>query len=224
MLILYSSPIFPSALCCVEAHYNLDCTFCTPLLILFGHYLKEGLYFDDIVSENDAPDLMQLSDYASQFDAYYLALDNTDQGQQDPPRPVQPIPPTLKRILLGLEDQHPAGYLDAGCTLLDLPSLARASFIETVEIQKQRTLTDGSFHDFSAPIEAARTGITCMFALRLYALELHEWLVNHCLHKMEEHSSKLWIGFGFLADASHQLNSCQMRQSKFVLVPKHWPA
>ena len=79
MLILYSSPIFPSALCCVEAHYNLDCTFCTPLLILFGHYLKEGLYFDDIVSENDAPNLMQLSGYASQFDAYYLALDNMDQ-------------------------------------------------------------------------------------------------------------------------------------------------
>ena len=156
---------------------------------------------------------MQLSDYASQFDAYYLALDNTDQGQQDPPRPVQPIPPTLKHILQGLEDQHPAGYLDAGCTLLDLPSLARASFIETVEIQKQRTLTDGSFHDFSAPIEAARTGITCMFALREYALELHEWLVNHCLHKMEEHSSKLWIGFGFLADASHQLNSCQVFES-----------
>ena len=67
---------------------------------------------------------------------------------------------------------------------------------------------DSSFHDFSAPIEAAGTGITCMFAPREHALELHERLVNHCLHKMGDHSSKLWIGFGFLVDAPRQLNSC----------------
>ncbi len=177
-------------------------------LDLFGNYLKEGLYFDDVVAESDAPNLMQLADYASQFDAFYLALDSQGQSQQDIPRPVQSIPPPLRDILQELEDQHPAGYLDAGCTLLDLSGHARASFIETIETQRQRTLMDSGFHDFSAPIKAAETGITCMFALRTNALELHERLVNHSMHKMQEHSSKQWVGLGFLVDAPRLLNSC----------------
>jgi hypothetical protein len=168
--------------------------------------LKEGLYFEDVLSERDTPDLMQLADYTSLFDAYYLALDN--QSQQNLPRPVQPIPPLLRDILRELEEQHPVGYLDAGCALLDLSGHARASFSESVEIQRQRTLMDCGFHDFSLPIEAAGTGITCMFALRIYALELHERLVNHCMLKMQEHSSKQWVGLGFLVDDPLQLNSC----------------
>jgi hypothetical protein len=175
-------------------------------LDLFGNYLKEGLYFEDVMAESDAPDLMQLADYPSLFDAFYLALDS--QSPQELSRPVQSIPPLLRDILQELEDQHPLGYLDAGCALLDLSGHARASLVETIETQRQRTLMDGCFHDFSAPIEAAGTGITCMFARRERALELHERLVNHCLRKMQDHSSKQWIGFGFLVDAPRQLNSC----------------
>ena len=180
-------------------------------LDLFGNYLKEGLYFEDVMAESDAPDLLQLADYASLFDAYYLALDS--QSSQEPSRPIQSIPPLLRDILRELEDQHPQRYLDAGCALLDLSGHARASLIETIETQRQRTLIDGGFHDFSTPIEAAGTGITCMFAPREHALELHERLVNHCLHKMGDHSSKLWIGFGFLVDTPRQLNSCLVFES-----------
>jgi hypothetical protein len=175
-------------------------------LDLFGNYLKEGLYFEDVIAESDSPDLLQLADYASMFDAFYLALDS--QSSQEPSRPIQSIPPLLRDILRELEDQNPQGYLDAGCALLDLSGHARASLVETIQSQRQRTLMDSGFHDFSAPIEAAGTGITCMFARREHALELHERLVNHCLHKIGDHSSILWIGFGFLVDAPRQLNSC----------------
>lgn len=160
-------------------------------------YIETGLFSPDALpwafSLTDLRVISEMVGHSSQFVHYLIRRQkiNEIKGEQNQ----------------AFEEQHPQGYLDADCALLDLSGHARASFVETIQSQRQRTLMDSGFHDFSAPIEAAGTGITCMFARREHALELHERLVNHCLHKIGDHSSILWIGFGFLVDAPRQLNS-----------------
>ncbi len=144
------------------------------------------------------------------IDAYYLSIDG---GQGEVARPVQPLAPLLRRILQELEDLHPAGYLDAGCALLDLSGTARTSFLDAIEYQRKQTLRDRSLHDFSIWVDNAKCGITCVFAPNEAALELHDQLATLCWPKHQQGGDQ-WIGFGFLVDALRLLNAC------LVLAPK----
>jgi hypothetical protein len=170
----------------------------------FGNYLTEGLFFDDGIPGSEGADLIHIGDYTAIIDAYYLSI---DEGKSTVARPSQPLTPLLRRILRELEDLRPEGYLEAGCTLLDLSETARASFLDRIEHQLSRTQLDRSFHDFSIWIEGANCGITCVFAPSEAALELHDQLTALCWPKHQRGGNQ-WIGLGFLVDAPRFLNAC----------------
>ncbi len=60
----------------------------------FGTYLQNGLYFEDMLDEQDAPDMIYVQPATTHFDDYYFYL--TGQRKTPVSKPTQPIglPPT----------------------------------------------------------------------------------------------------------------------------------
>ena len=173
----------------VKAHDELD---------WFGHYLKEGLFFDDIFEREDAPSFFKLLSYTTTFDDYYFYIT----GQRITPvaKPRQPMPEIMREILVELEAHHFPRYLDAACTLLDMNSETRDVFAENVVKQRELTLKDQGFHDFSIVFGKPSIGITYMFALSERALDLQKRLAGYCILKKYQTKTNLWVGLGCIVD------------------------
>ena len=56
----------------------------------FGTYLQDGLYFEDMLEEEDAPDMIFLQPATTDFDDYYFYI--TGERKTPAPRPTQPMP------------------------------------------------------------------------------------------------------------------------------------
>lgn len=172
----------------------------------FGHYLHEGLYFNDLLEGSDVPDMIHIDAYAQTFDDYYLYV--TGQRQTPAPKPIQPMPQIMHDILEELERQHPVHYREVSCTLLDMASTARESFCNLVQQQRQRTILDRGFHDGSFFVSETSTGLTCMFATSENSLLLYERLLDYCICKKHQAKYNRWIGLGFLVDIPHAVAHC----------------
>ena len=164
----------------------------------FGFYLKKGLFLDDVFEEEDAPDLISLDSYTTDFDDYYMYV--TGQRETPAPRPVQPMPEIMREILDELEARHTAGYLQAACVLLDMDGDTRDSFAQYALQQRERTLSDHQIHDFSIPFSKPSFGITYMFAPSQRASDLQMRLAAYCRMKKYQMQSDLWVGLGCIVD------------------------
>ena len=160
----------------------------------FGHYLSEGLYF-----EENSPDLqVGLLSYTTEFDDYYLY----EQGQRSTPaaKPRQPMPDYMRQLLAELEEEHPPGYLTGALILLDMSGESREEFARVVEMQRQRSRSDGKNHNVTLPFDDLSMGVTVFTTKRLSANALWDSLETHCHFKKYEFRADRWAGFGILAD------------------------
>jgi len=168
-------------------------------LDLFSHYLQEGLLFDKVFKEEDPPDSIFLTSYTTMLDDYYLYI--TGQRKTPAPKPTQFMPEVMREIIAELESNHPSGYLDIACALLDMGENARRFFANNVTKLRRRTLEDGDFHDFSFIFSESRLGFTYMFAPSEQAKELEKRLQMYCNLKKYQTKSDFWFGLGCIADA-----------------------
>jgi len=166
----------------------------------FGHYLSEGLFFDELLEEPDAPGFISLSSYTTVFDDYYFYV--TGQRETPVPKPVQPMPEIMRQVLVELEALHPSGYLEAACTLLNMGGDTREKFAELVVRYREAALADRAVHDCTLGFDKPSFGITYMFAPRERARELEARLETYCNLKKYQTHSQLWIGLGCVADES----------------------
>lgn len=92
----------------VSAHDELDWV---------GHYIAEGLYFDQQLGGPKAPSQIRLTSYTGDIDAWYL----TRQGlrTKSAPKPAQPIPPKLRALVQRLERERPRHWVVACVALLE---------------------------------------------------------------------------------------------------------
>ena len=160
----------------------------------FGHYLSEGLYF-----EENSPDLqVGLLSYTTEFDDYYLY----EQGQRSTPaaKPRQPMPDYMRQLLAELEEEHPPGYLTGALILLDLSTESREEFARLAEMQRRKSRSNDRHHDATVASTEGRFGVTVMTTRRLSANALWERLETHCHFKKYELKADRWAGFGILAD------------------------
>ena len=160
----------------------------------FGHYLTEGLYFEEY-----SPDLqIGLLPYTEGFDDYYLY----EQGRRRTPaaKPRQPMPKYMRQLLRELEEQHPPGYLTGALILLDMSGESREEFARVVEKQRRRSCDDRKNHDVTLPFKDLSMGVTVFTTKWLSANELWARLETHCHFKKYELEADRWAGFGILAD------------------------
>ncbi len=101
----------------VSAHDELDWV---------GHYLSEGLFFDDIFARKDAPHVFRLLSYTDPIDAWYFA----EEGGRTVPteRPRQKRPPAVTALLARLERERPRNFVLACCLLRDWSSESTEDF------------------------------------------------------------------------------------------------
>lgn len=163
----------------------------------FGHYLQEGLYFEDWFADPTARPINLLS-YTTGFDDYYLY----EMGLRPEPaeKPRQPMPGVMRQIIEELEDAHPSGYLAVVETLLDLASDSRQSFAAHATEWRERALRDRELTDFSMVFTDGGFGLTYMFLPRQRASELPVRLMSYCLLKKYQTRCDRWVGLGCIAD------------------------
>jgi len=104
-------------------------------LDLFGHYLKEGLFLRDFF-KGDSKVVLDLASYTEDLDSYYLYLT----GARETPalKPRQSISLLLRKLILALERNGPAGFVDAICMLLEGDSKARRMITKRIKDQRAR--------------------------------------------------------------------------------------
>lgn len=179
----------------IKAHDELD---------WLGHYLKEGLYFDEMFAREDAPSIFNLLHYSTEFDSYYLY--ETGQRRTVVDKPCQTMPAICRQLLNELEANHPLGYSRACGAILDLSGQAKGQLADVIHAQMVRTKADNGLHDFTLITKSTRTGITIMFSRSERSPEMRDKLKVYCDLKKYQTESNLWIGIGINVDCSNLLD------------------
>jgi hypothetical protein len=164
----------------------------------FGHYLLEGLFFDEVFAEDRGPDLMQLLSYTTAIDDYYMY--ETGQRQTPAEKPRQQMPEMLRTFLMSIDEHHPPGHVEAVCAFLDMSSESRTEFVAMLESLVAATQGDGRLHDLTVPFPSSSTGITCMAAPQKRAHEVERKLAPYCGLKKYQMKYERWIGLAVLVD------------------------
>jgi hypothetical protein len=104
-------------------------------LDLFGHYLKEGLFLRDFF-KGDSKVVLNLASYTEDLDSYYLYL--TGVRKTPALKPRQPMSLLLRKLIIALERNGPAGFIDAICMLLEGDSKTRRMITKQIRDQRAR--------------------------------------------------------------------------------------
>lgn len=178
-----------------EAHDELD---------WFGHYLQEGLYFENALDDPENTRIGLMS-YTTQFDDFYLHQMGV--RKTEAPVPRQPMPDVMHQILAELEDRHLPGYLQIACALLDMGAEAREEFAEMATDLRQSASHDRRIRDFSLGCSQAGSGISFIFAPEEIARDLDKRLEGYCVMKKYQTKSDRWIGLSCVSDSDSWIYS-----------------
>lgn len=163
----------------------------------FGHYLKEGLYFERLTETVEDPGrkpLLTITGYSEDLDAHYM-YDERYEGEQ-PPIPRQYMPALMREMLCELENWRPLGYLHVSLALLDLSSQARDNFFINVEKLIRRTTLDRTHHTMTLLLDDGRSGLTFVCDVDRDRLQRH--LHAYCHLKKYQSQRSDWVGIGKL--------------------------
>lgn len=175
----------------LEAHDELD---------LFGYYLAEGLYVDDIVAEmraasGDRDVSINLLSYTNPIDAYMFY--KLGVRKTPAPRPSQRIPPKLKSVLERLELSGLPSRLEVSLGVLDLDEESRRAFSQSIE--RARYVARHKRRMSNCTLVGGKEkpwGLT--YACGADADELKRTLVGYCERKCQELGTSTWLGFAEL--------------------------
>jgi hypothetical protein len=165
----------------------------------FGHYLAKGLYFENDDQMSDATHVVFDSSFAGVFDDYYFY----SQGQRKKfaPKPTQPMPNLMRRIIIELESHKEAnGRSEAIIQLLDWDDESRKQFAKGFEQIRKRVRTDREIHDFTMASTESKTGITCFAALSPDAEKALKKLQSHIVLKKYQIRADKWLGLFTVVD------------------------
>lgn len=174
----------------IEAHDELD---------WFGHYLKEGLFFEHLTKNAESANgkfTFSIVGYSADLDSYYMH--NHRYPYERPPIPRQPMPEPMRQMLRELEEAHHHGYLPLSLALLDLSWEARETFFSTAEELIRRTQADRMNHDMTMVLDDDQGGLTFMSDTEKDRLQAR--LFAYCRMKKYQCRCSCWIGIGKLVD------------------------
>lgn len=116
----------------VSAHDELD---------WLGNYINDGLYFDDHFEGDSTPDNLRLMSFTGQFDSWYFS--RAGMTSNPVPRPQQPMPTDLRRLIDRLGRDRPQHWLTAALILLNGDNEVRENVVELMAHTKERATAVG---------------------------------------------------------------------------------
>ena len=107
-----------------------------------GNYIEEGLFFDNHFEGEDAVGHVFLTTHTESIDSWYSAREGS--RTVSTPKPAQPIPPGLERLVHRLERERPKHWLIACLALLSGNSKSRQALSDGLERLGDRLRANGS--------------------------------------------------------------------------------
>lgn len=174
-------------------------------LDIFGYYLAEGLYLNDIAAEMRSGGQkahFRLLSYTGPFDDYYAYV--TGIRRTPAPKPAQRLSPELRAIVERLERSGLSGRLDTAMALLDLGGQGRKDFLRYVKKARQISRRERRVSDVSLQgMHHGGWGLTYMCSYE--PGKLGEALQSYCARKQRVEGVRTWIGFAELVGREPQV-------------------
>lgn len=171
----------------IEAHDELDWV---------GHYISEGLYFDDYFEGDTPPDVFRLLSYTEPIDSWYF----TRAGVRTvpAPKPEQPMPKRFAALLRRLADEQPRHWLTASLALLDHDDGGRTEWDDFIE-HATRVIPDRGWSNASLVFDGS-LGVTVYIDLRSDQATLRRRVAKYAIEKAEALGQPNWVTIGEGAD------------------------
>ncbi|MEZ5060809.1 MAG: hypothetical protein R2700_04720 [Solirubrobacterales bacterium] len=111
------------------------------------HYLTRGLFFDDELAAEGAPDVINLLSFTDDLDAYFLWT----RGDRSKPakKPRQKLHGELRKLLDDLATAEFTGWLEASAALLETNDSSRQRMVSLVRRMHRQTLSDKQDHSLA---------------------------------------------------------------------------
>jgi hypothetical protein len=170
----------------VETHDELDWV---------GNYIARGLFFDDIFERPDAPDVLRLTSFTGPFDTWYFSRAGVLRNPV--PRPEQPMPADVRRLLRALARNRPPHWIIASLLILNGDNDVRERLVDAMRHTTTRARALGwsactfVFDDYS---------VTLMVDQLNSGRPLRRRLRQHWEDKVDQHGRPNAVGIGLGAD------------------------
>lgn len=169
-------------------------------LDFFVFYLLRGLYFEDVLAEEDGPDHIFLQSMTDDVDAYYLWKQGHRKSKAR--KPSMKFDPLTRKFMGQLDTERPPGFVEASIALLEMSGETRAQFSRHTRRLVAQSARDGSFHDFTLSfVPDSGWGVTVVTAPRTRPDDVPTRLTPHVVLKKHQLGADIWIGFGVVAGA-----------------------
>ena len=164
----------------------------------FGHYLLEGLYFDDLKENKDDNFIYNLLSYSSIFDDYYFYL--TSQRQTPVKKSTQRMPKLMREVLAELDRLRDYGYLKTAFSLMDMSSKSRIDLFRTCEKLRKKTQQDCEIHSITVTFADGTFGFACFFTPFEQRRRFPNHIVNYSMLKKYQTKFYRWVGVACITD------------------------
>jgi hypothetical protein len=173
----------------ITAHDELD---------WWMYYLLRGLYFEDVLDDPEAPDVIQLLSFTDDLDAYFLW--KRGDRRKRARRPRQHFHKDLRALLDLLQRERRPGYIEASVALLEMGDEGREELVRAFRQLRQKTARDGKHHNLSLLSAGAQSlGISFMTEPGQDVRDLAGRLGTFCTAKKYQSRFERWVGFGWCA-------------------------
>ncbi len=173
----------------VNAHDELD---------WFGHYLLEGLYFDNLKENKEENFIYNLLSYSWIFDDYYFYV--TGQRQTPVDKPIQKMPKLMREILGELDRHHDYGYLKTACSLMDMSSESRTDLIKACEKLRKKTQKDREIHSITLTFNDGSFGFAFFTTPYEQKNRFPNHIANYSMLKKYQTKFYRWVTVACIAD------------------------
>jgi hypothetical protein len=167
----------------VQAHDELDWV---------GHYISEGLYFDDYFDGEKPPHVFRLLSYTEPIDSWYF----TRAGMRTvpAPKPEQPMPKRYAALLDRLAKERPRHWITASVALLDHDDASRKVWDDFVE-HAVAAIRDRGWSNASV-LSSGSLGLTIYVDRRVGRQRLRGRVAEYASTKAEELDQPNWVAIG----------------------------
>lgn len=173
----------------VNAHDELD---------WFGHYLLEGLYFDNLKENKDEDFIYNLLFHSWIFDDYYFHVT----GKRETPveKPTQRMPKLMQKILAELDMHHDYGYLKTACSLMDMSGKSRTDLFKGCEKLRKKTQQDREIHSITLTFIDGSFGFAFFFTPFEQRNRFPNYIANYSMLKKYQTKFYRWVSIACITD------------------------